>query len=239
MNMADKNAERIQTSILNGVEKKALVWMSGKMPGWVTSDMLTFAGTIGAIVIGLGYWLTDKNIGFLWLASLGFVINWFGDSLDGTIARVRNTQRPVYGYYIDHTMDVINEGFMFLGLGLSELMRMDLALMIFASYLALTVNVSINAHLKNEFKLTYAKLGPTEFRLVAIVLNTVFYFSSCLQEISVNWTILGHPTVLRALDLAGLAILLVLVLIYFVTVANDLKGYAKTDPPKPYNPDKN
>ncbi len=230
--MADKKAERIQTSILNGAEKKALVWLSGKMPKWVTSDMLTFVGTIGAIVIGLGYWLTDKSMGFLWLASLGFVINWFGDSLDGTLARERKTQRPIYGYYIDHTMDVINEGFMFLGLGLSALMRMDLAIMIFAVYLALTVNVSINAHLKSEFKLTYASLGPTEFRVIAIILNTVFFFCPSIQGISVNWTVFGHPIALKALDLAGLAILLVLTVIYLVTVAGDLKGYAKVDPPK-------
>ena len=85
----------------------------------MTSDILTFIGTFGAIVIGAGYYLSNYNIAFLWLSSLGFFINWYGDSLDGTLARVRKQQRPVYGYYLDHTMDAINELFMFVGAGLS------------------------------------------------------------------------------------------------------------------------
>ena len=92
-----KQAERIQTSILNAAEKKVLVWLAQRQPKWMTSDILTAIGFFGALVIAAGYILVNQNIGFLWLASLGLVINWYGDSLDGTLARVRNTQRPVYG----------------------------------------------------------------------------------------------------------------------------------------------
>ena len=141
--MADKKAVRIQNSILNGAEKKALAWLAERQPKWVVSDMLTLVGIIGALMIGAGFVLCSKNINWLWLSIAGFVVNWYGDSLDGTLARVRNTQRPLYGYYLDHTVDCFNEAFMFLGLGLSYLMRLDIALMILIVYLFLTVNVSV------------------------------------------------------------------------------------------------
>lgn len=228
--MADKKAERIQTSILNGVEKKALVWLAERQPKWVVSDTLTAIGTLGAIMIGAGYILCCVNINFLWLSCLGFIVNWYGDSLDGTLARVRKTQRPVYGYYLDHTVDCINEAFMFIGLGLSCLMRLDLALMIFVVYLCLTVNVSVNAHLKSEFRLTYAKLGPTEFRVIAIIITALFVFIKPLREFEAVVRIFGKDIDLRALDVAGLVILALLVVIYLVTIISDAKGYAKMDP---------
>ena len=230
MNMADKKAERIQTSILNGVEKKALVWLAGRQPKWVVSDTLTAIGTLGAVMIGAGYILCGVNVNFLWLSCLGFVVNWYGDSLDGTLARVRKTQRPVYGYYLDHTVDCINEAFMFIGLGLSCLMRLDLALMIFVVYLCLTVNVSVNAHLKGEFRLTYAKLGPTEFRVIAIIFTSLFVFIKPLREFEAVVRIFGKDIDLRALDVAGIVILALLLVIYLVTIISDAKGYAKMDP---------
>ena len=104
--MADKKAERIQTSILNGVERKVLVWLAERQPRWVVSDTLTFIGSIGALLIGLGFVLASRNAAWLWLSFFGFIVNWYGDSLDGTLARVRKTPRPIYGYYIDHTVEI-------------------------------------------------------------------------------------------------------------------------------------
>ncbi len=228
--MADKKAERIQTSILNGVERKALVWLAGRQPKWVVSDTLTAIGTLGAIMIGAGYILCGVNINCLWLSCLGFVVNWYGDSLDGTLARVRKTQRPIYGYYLDHTVDCINEAFMFIGIGLSCLMRLDLALMIFVVYLCLTVNVSVNAHLKSEFRLTYAKLGPTEFRVIAILLTSLFIFIEPLRSFTTAVTVFGNKLELKALDVAGIVILAALIIIYLVTVIKDAMWYAKMDP---------
>ncbi len=228
--MADKKAERIQTSILNGVERKALVWLAGRQPKWVVSDTLTAIGTLGAIMIGAGYILCGVNIHCLWLSCLGFVVNWYGDSLDGTLARVRKTQRPIYGYYLDHTVDCINEAFMFIGIGLSCLMRLDLALMIFVVYLCLTVNVSVNAHLKSEFRLTYAKLGPTEFRVIAILLTSLFIFIEPLRSFTTAVTVFGNKLELKALDVAGIVILAALIIIYLVTVIKDAMWYAKMDP---------
>jgi phosphatidylglycerophosphate synthase len=125
--MSIKQSKRIQTSVLSGVEKKVLLWLAERQPKWVDSDTLTFIGFLGAVVIAAGYILSNCSVQFLWLASLGFVINWYGDSLDGTLARYRKQQRPVYGFYIDHTMDAINETLMFMGAGLSPFMRFDLA----------------------------------------------------------------------------------------------------------------
>ena len=100
--MGKETSTRIQTSILNALEKKALVWLAGKQPRWMTSDVLTYIGVLGAVVCAVGFALANLDIRYLWLSSLGLVINWYGDSLDGTLARVRNTQRPVYGFFIDH-----------------------------------------------------------------------------------------------------------------------------------------
>lgn len=221
---------RIQTSVLNGVEKKALVWLSERQPKWVDSDMLTFIGFIGAVVIATGYILSNYNVHFLWLASLGFVINWYGDSLDGTLARHRKQQRPIYGFYLDHTMDAINEAFMFMGVGLSPFMKFDLACVLLVVYLMLTLNVSMNAHLKGEFRLTYAKLGPTEFRLICIIANAVLVFAKPLRTWTWELPWFTSTLKLHALDLIGIVILIALVLIYIITILQDARYYAKIDP---------
>lgn len=233
--MKEKSSEtsvRIQTSILNGVEKKALTFLADRQPRWMTSNILTGIGTFGAIVISLGYILSQININYLWLSSLGFVINWYGDSLDGTLARVRNKQRPIFGYYIDHTVDIINELLIFLGLGLSGLICFDLSLFILIVYMMLTLNVSINAHLKKEFRLTYAKLGPTEFRVLAIIFNTVCIYCPAISDSVMEISMFGKDIVLGSLDIAGVFVLLVLIIMYIVTVLNDIKDYDKIDPMK-------
>ena len=223
-----KQSLRIQTSFLNGMEKKALVWLAGRQPQWVTSDMLTVVGVLGAFLTGLGFALTHYGIGWLWLSSAGLVINWYGDSLDGTLARVRNRQRPLYGYYLDHTVDCINEAFMFVGAGLSPLVDLNLALAVFILYLCLTVNVSINAHLKSEFRLTYAKLGPTEFRMLIIIANTVLIAAPSLTTFCIA---LGGDS-FTLLDLVAAAIIALLTVIYIATIISDARKYAKIDPPK-------
>ena len=196
---------RIQTSVLNGIEKKVLVWLAERQPGWMTSDILTCIGTVGAVIIAAGFILAGtKNINWLWFSSLGFVINWYGDSLDGTLARVRNRQRPVYGYYLDHTVDAINEVIMFVGAGLSGLVHFEIAMAILVVYLMLTINVSVNAHLKKEFCLTYIKMGPTEFRIIMIIVNTVLIYVSPIREFSACMALCGREFVFSALDIVAL-----------------------------------
>lgn len=221
---------RIQTSLLNGVEKKVLVWLAHRQPRWADSDMLTFVGFIGAVVIALGFLLSNLSVHFLWITILGFAINWYGDSLDGTLARVRKEQRPVYGFYIDHTVDAINEAFMFMGAGLSPFMRFDLACVLLVFYLMLTLNVSMNAHLKGEFRLTYAKLGPTEFRLICVVACMLLMWVPGIRECFLELPWFGGLLSIGILDVIGAVILLALVIIYVVTILQDARYYAKIDP---------
>ena len=236
--MGTKQAQRIQTSILNGGERRLLIWLAERQPAWMTSDILTFIGTFGAALIGLGFVLSDMDIRWLWLSSFGLLVNWYGDSLDGTLARVRNTQRPIYGYYLDHTIDCVNESFMFIGAGLSRLVRLDICLLAYMFYLFMTINVSINAHLKGEFKLTYAKLGPTEFRVLMVIVNTLMIFIRPLQEFSCATSLLGRPVVLHTLDFVGLGIIVILALMYVCTIISDARKYAGIDPPKKYQKEK-
>ena len=227
-NKAD--AVRIQTSVLNALEKKVLVYLAERQPKWMTSDILTYIGTFGAMVIAAGYILSSWNINFLWLSSLGFIINWYGDSLDGTLARVRKMQRPIYGYYIDHTIDAINEVMIFVGVGLSGLMHLEIALLALVMYFLMTINVSINAHLKKEFKLTYASMGPTEFRIIMIIINTIFALIRPLRDFSHSFALYGHTFTFRALDYIGILIIIILALMHLTTVRKDIKDYAKIDP---------
>ena len=228
-----KQAERIQKSIINKLEHRSLVWLARRQPIWVTSDMLTIVGVVGAFLTGLGFYLTRYSIDWLWLSSAGLVINWYGDSLDGTLARVRNCQRSIYGYYLDHTVDCVNEAFMFVGAGLSPLVHLDLALMAFILYLFLTINVCINAHLKSEFRLTYAKLGPTEFRLLIIIANSLLILFPTLA--TRTWTLDVIEGELAPLDPLAVVVVAALAVIYLCTVISDARKYAKIDPPKRYN----
>ena len=227
-NKAD--AVRIQTSVLNALEKKVLVYLAERQPKWMTSDILTYIGSFGAVVIAAGYILSSWNINFLWLSSLGFVINWYGDSLDGTLARVRKTQRPIYGYYIDHTIDAINEVMIFVGVGLSGLLHLEIALLALVMYFLMTINVSINAHLKKEFKLTYASMGPTEFRIIMIIINSLFALIRPLREFSHSFMLCGRTFTFGALDYIGVLIIFILAFLHLNTVRNDIKDYAKIDP---------
>ena len=229
-----KASRRIQTSLLNAAEHKALVWLAARQPAWVTSNSLTLIGILGSVIIAAGYILSNQNINWLWLASLGFLVNWYGDSLDGNLARFRGTQRPIYGYYLDHTVDAINEILMFMSIGISSLLNIWIAVAGLILYLLLTLNVSMNAHLKKEFKLTYAKLGPTELRLILIIVNTLFIFIRPLREYSREIRLFGMDFSIGIFDYIGVVIVAMLALIYVVTILKDLNEYAKMDPPKPW-----
>lgn len=229
-----ENSKRIQSSLLNAVEKKALVWLAERQPKWVDSDMLTYVGHVGAAVVAMGFVLANINVNFLWISILGFVINWYGDSLDGTLARVRKQQRPIYGFYIDHTTDAINEVLMFMGAGLSPFMHFNLACVALVIYLMLTLNVAMNAHLKGEFRLTYAKLGPTELRLICILACLLLIGVKSLRTFALDVPWGAGVFTMRILDMVGTVILVGLVIIYFVTIIQDARYYSKTDP-KPKN----
>lgn len=232
MSEEKKQAARIQTSILNPLEKKVLVWLAERMPSWVTSDMLTFVGFLGAIVMATGYALANLNLNWLWLSCLGLVINWFGDSLDGSLARVRNTQRKTYGFYIDHNVDVINETIMFVGVGLSPLVNMSFAMFALVAYFMLSIYVYIDCHLKGEMRLTYAGMGPTEFRLILIIVNICFIYIPWLSQWKKPITIFHNDFQVGLFDYIAVAAALAIFAAYIVSFFKDLKYFNEKDPIK-------
>lgn len=229
--MAKEQSVRIQTSFLNAAEKKALIWLAERQPKWMTSDILTFIGFLGAVIIAVGYALSANPV-FLWLASFGWIINWYGDSLDGTLARVRKQQRPVYGFFIDHTVDCINESIMIIGIGMSPFMQFDVAIMCLVAYLLISVYVYISAHLKGEFKLTYGKMGPTELRVIMIIVNTLWFFIPWLREYSLDIKMFGNIYSFSVLDFVGIFLFVGILIAYFGSLIKDGREYAKADPLK-------
>ena len=229
-----KQAKRIQTSILNPLEKKVLVYIAERLPARMTSDQLTFIGFVGALIVATGYALSNLNLNWLWLASFGFVVNWFGDSLDGSLARVRNTQRKTYGFFIDHNVDVINECIMFLGVGLSPLVNLTFMMGVLVGYLMLSVYVYIDCYLKGEHRLTYGGLGPTEFRLLAILVNCLFIFIPTLTRVKHHIVLFHNEFDFGILDGIAVVVAVILFTIYLVSFFKDIRYFKRIDPPKPF-----
>ncbi|MEG8945725.1 CDP-alcohol phosphatidyltransferase family protein [Rosettibacter firmus] len=167
---------RVNDILLGPLERPALKWLAQKMPDFITPDILTVIGLIGSFITGLSYYLSSYDELFLWIASLGLVINWFGDSLDGTLARYRKIERPKYGYFIDHTLDSLSIIAIAIGAGLSPYARFDFVMFALVGYLLMSILVYIRTYVYGIFKISYYKIGPTEVRLIIIILNTLVYF---------------------------------------------------------------
>jgi len=175
--MTNVEKHKRENDILLGfLERPALQWLAAHMPGWVTPDMLTWLGILASILIFVSYILTNINPIYLWVASLGFILNWFGDSLDGTLARYRHIERPRYGFLIDHWVDSISTVLIFTGLGLSPYVDLVVGLLGVIAYLLVSIMVYLITYVSGVFQITNAKIGPTEIRLIAILSNTVIFF---------------------------------------------------------------
>ena len=161
--------------LLGFLERPALKWLAAHMPAWVKPDTLTSLGIFASILIFISYSLTNISDNFLWLASLGFILNWFGDSLDGTLARYRKIERPRYGFLIDHFVDAISATLIFIGLGISPYVNFSVALIALVGYLLLSIMVYLITYVTNVFQITNLKIGPTEIRVVAILANTAMF----------------------------------------------------------------
>jgi archaetidylinositol phosphate synthase len=159
-------AERSNNGALASVEKKALIWLARRMPAWVNSDHLTALGFVSLLGAGLSY----ARAGLI-LASMFLILNWFGDSLDGTLARVRDRQRPRYGFYVDHILDACGSLFLFAGLALSGYMSEPIAAGLLVAYLLLSIEVYLATYTMGKFHMSFAAFGPTELRLLLIAGN--------------------------------------------------------------------
>jgi phosphatidylglycerophosphate synthase len=167
--------KRVNDILLGPLERPALQWLAAHAPTWVTPDLMTVIGVVGSLVIFISYILSNLHPAFLWLSTLGFIINWYGDSLDGTLARYRHIERPKFGFYIDHVTDVLTEIIIILGLGLTPYIKFSVACMLCIAYIAMSVLVYVRMNVMGEFKISYNKLGPTEVRVLAIILNTAMF----------------------------------------------------------------
>ncbi|HXV60277.1 MAG TPA: CDP-alcohol phosphatidyltransferase family protein [Vicinamibacteria bacterium] len=153
-------------SVLSGVEKRFLVWMAGRLPAPINSDHLTVLGLVGMIGAGASFWAAAIEPLALVGVVLFLFVNWFGDSLDGTLARVRGCQRPKYGYYVDHVVDVFGAFFLLGGLALSGYMSPVVAFGLMVVYLMVVSEIYLAAYAVGTFRIHFLRLGPTELRIL-------------------------------------------------------------------------
>ena len=170
-----KDAKRIQESITSGPERKALLWLAAHMPKWINSDHLTLLGFIAMFMAGVSYFVARWNPVGLLLATVCLALNWFGDSLDGTIARARNCQRPRYGFYVDHMIDSFGAVFLMGGLGLSGYIDWRIAMCMLIAFLLLSIESYLTTYTLGVFRLSFAKFGPTEIRILLALGNVVLW----------------------------------------------------------------
>jgi archaetidylinositol phosphate synthase len=189
-----ESARRINRSLTAGVEKRVLTWMAERTPRWVTSDGLTLLGLLAQIGAGVFYALSRYNDAGLAGVIVCIVLNWFGDSMDGTLARVRNQQRPRYGFYVDHMVDILGATAMMCGLGFSGFLRWQVAMAMLISFLLLSAESYLAAYTLSCFEMSQGMFGPTEIRILLIVGNLALLRSPYA-------TVLGHRVLL--FDLGG------------------------------------
>jgi len=166
---------RIQENLLARQERRLLNWICPRLPRWVTPDQLTLLALIAAVVIFAGYALSALDRNWLWISVAGYAVHWFGDSLDGSLARYRSIERPRYGYFIDHSADVLGALLILTGLGVSPYIRLDVALIALAGYYMLAAHAFLSARVVGEMKLSAIAAGPTELRLILIGLTVCMY----------------------------------------------------------------
>jgi archaetidylinositol phosphate synthase len=162
---------RINQSILGGWEKPALSWMADRLPPRIVPDHLTIAGVIGALLTAAGYILSRWSLAWLWLGCLGLLMNWLGDSLDGTLARRRGIERPRYGFFIDHSTDMLSQTVIFLSLGVSPCAHFGVACLGLIAFLMMFVYTLIGAQVHNVMRITYLGFGATEIRALLLLGN--------------------------------------------------------------------
>ena len=187
---------RQNTSVLAAAEKRALIWMAQRLPRWINSDHLSALGLAAMAGAGVSFWLAATNpILGASLVVVCLLLNWFGDSLDGTVARVRDQQRPRYGYYLDHVIDLTGTALLFGGVSASGFMSPLIALLVVAAYYLVSAETFLATHSRGVFKMAFIGVGPTELRILLA--------AGALALIDNAWvTPFGIPPV-RLWDLGG------------------------------------
>jgi archaetidylinositol phosphate synthase len=215
-------APREKTFLLARPEGRVLDWIARRLPAWVMPDHLTALGVLAAVGIAAAYALSNHDPIWLWVASGLLVVHWLGDSLDGTLARVRRSERPRYGYYLDHLVDAIATTLIGVGLGFSPYMLVATGLVLVVAYLVLSINTYLETNTLGVFSLGYGRLGPTEARVGLVAINT-------LLALGVAPVALG----MGVLDFVVLGIAGAMVAALVVRAFGNLRELARLEPARP------
>jgi archaetidylinositol phosphate synthase len=216
-------APREKTFLLAHAETRVLTWIAERLPARVMPDHLTALGVLAAAAIAVAYALSNQADAWLWVASGLLVVHWFGDSLDGTLARVRRTERPRYGYYLDHLVDAIATTMIGVGLGLSPHLLLATGLLVVIAYLVLSINTYLETQALGVFSLGYGRVGPTEARIGLIGLNVAMALGAPL-----HFTVAGIG--LSALDAVALAVVALMLAALGTRAIRNLRELAVREP---------
>lgn len=214
--------ERIQENMIARIERRILNRLCAVLPGWVTPDMLTFIGMFGAVLVFAGYLASNLDAGWLWMSIGGYVVHWFGDSLDGSLARFRRIERPRYGYFLDHSCDGFATMLVVVGIGLSSHVEMEVALIALVGYLLMSIHAFLSVRVLGELRLSYLNAGPTELRLVLIGMTVAMLIAG--PEHPIIWA-------LNVFDLFVGSVGLLLIVLFVVQTASTARRLAKEEPP--------
>lgn len=211
-------------SLLAAMEKRLLVAIARRLPDWVTSDQLTLLAFAAMGMAGGGYVLAGRDSRMRWLVVVALAVNWFGDSLDGTVARVRRTERPRYGFYVDHVVDIAGSALLFAGLAASPFMSAPIALSVLVAYLLVSAEVYLATAVHRVFRMSFGGVGPTELRIL-IATGTVML----ARDPRVNLGTLGQW---QLFDLGGLVATAGLLVAFGASVVRNTRDLARLEPAK-------
>jgi archaetidylinositol phosphate synthase len=213
---------REHRSVLADIERRTLIWIAHRLPCWVNSDHLTVLGAIAMVGVGVSFAAARVWPVSLALVPLFLAINWFGDSLDGTVARVRQTQRPRYGFYVDHVVDIANATIMFAGLGMSGLTDVWVAAGLLVAYLLLCAESFLATHTLGVFRISFAGFGPTELRIVLSIGALV-----AIQRPIVHPFGLGE---FQLFDIGGVIAILGMLTVFIFSAVRNTRALYKAEP---------
>lgn len=216
---------RIHNSLLARPERVVLTYLAARMPSWIVPDHLTAIGIVGNVVVAVGVIASDWNPTWLLLGIFGLLVNWLGDSTDGTLARHRRIERPRYGFFVDQFADVISHFFLLFGLGLSSLMRLDVALMALLGSLLTMFYGHLKLQFSRTWQVSYHGVGPTELR-VLIAGGLAWAMVADLPAV----TIAGER--LTLFDVVGTLVFIGSLATVIIAFMSDRRKLALIDPPR-------
>ena len=214
-------AERLQDSIVSSIEKRTLTWLAERTPQCINSDHLTVLGFLSQCMAGVCYALARMNPDFLLAGIVCLALNWLGDSLDGTLARVRNQQRPRYGFYVDHIADTIAAFFLMGGMALSGYVHPAIAIGMLVAFLMLSIESYLATYTLGHFQLSYWKFGPTEIRILLAIGNIALLHHSVIS-------LAGHHV--RLFDIGGIVAIIGMGLMLVVSAVTHTRRLYREEP---------